>query len=183
MRFNKKFNHFPWRSSPSLLRAWQKGKTGIPLVDAAMRELWHTGYMHNRMRMVVGSFLVKNLRIDWRLGASWFWDCLCDADLASNSAGWQWVAGCGADAAPYFRIFNPTLQGEKFDKNGTYTKKWCPELNNLPNKYLFKPWELNEDQQRNHGVILGEQYPFPIVSLKESRKEALLSYAKMKDKV
>jgi deoxyribodipyrimidine photo-lyase len=123
------------------LSAWQKGQTGIPMVDAGMRELWLTGSMHNRVRMVVGSFLVKNLLLDWRHGERWFWDCLVDADLASNSASWQWVAGCGADAAPYFRIFNPVTQGEKFDPDGQYIREFIPELKDLPNKYLYSPWE------------------------------------------
>lgn len=145
-----------------------------------MRELWHTGYMHNRMRMLVGSFLVINLGIDWRVGAAWLWDCLCDADLANNSTGWQWVAGCGADAAPYFRIFNPVLQGEKFDKEGLNTKRWCPELRNLPNKYLFKPWELTADKLKEHKIVLGDNYPFPIIDLSSSRKHALENYKNFK---
>ena len=132
---NKKFDDFPWRNSKKLLTAWQKGKTGIPIVDAGMRELWQTGYMHNRVRMITGSFLVKNLLIHWHYGEKWFWDCLVDADHASNSASWQWVAGCGADASPYFRIFNPILQGQKFDPNGEYTLKYVPELRNLENVY------------------------------------------------
>ena len=174
--FQSKFNHFSWRKSKKLLVAWQKGLTGYPLVDAGMRELWQTGYMHNRVRMVVASFLVKNLRIHWREGAKWFWDCLVDADLANNSASWQWVAGSGADAAPYFRIFNPTTQGEKFDAHGEYVKYYVPELSKIPNKYLFKPWEAPSDILKEAGVILGKNYPYPIVDLKKSREEALATF-------
>ncbi|MFC4699456.1 cryptochrome/photolyase family protein [Glaciecola siphonariae] len=178
--FNEKFDKFPWRTSKTDLTAWQRGKTGIPIVDAGMRELYQTGYMHNRVRMIVGSFLVKNLLIDWREGERWFWDCLVDADTASNSAGWQWVAGSGADAAPYFRIFNPVLQSEKFDKEGEYIKTYCPELSNLPKKYIHKPWEASSEVLEKAGVTLGEQYPEPIVDLKESRKRALDAFAEIK---
>ena len=136
-----KFDHFPWEQNADHLRRWQKGQTGYPIVDAAMRELRQTGYMHNRLRMVVGSFLVKNLRLHWHHGEAWFWDCLVDADLASNSASWQWIAGCGADAAPYFRVFNPVTQGQKFDRDGSFTRHFLPELSALPAKYLFNPWE------------------------------------------
>jgi deoxyribodipyrimidine photo-lyase len=138
--FNPKFDKFPWRKDETDLKAWQFGNTGIPIIDAGMRELYQTGYMHNRIRMVVGSFLVKNLLIDWREGERWFWDCLLDADAAANSASWQWVAGSGADAAPYFRVFNPILQGEKFDREGEYVKRYCPELAKLPPKFIHKPW-------------------------------------------
>ena len=141
-----------------------------------MRELWETGYMHNRVRMITGSFLVKNLLIDWRYGADWFWDCLVDADLANNTGNWQWVAGCGSDAAPYFRIFNPILQGEKFDPDGVYTKRFVPELQNLPDKFLFKPWTAPPDILSAAKVILGGNYPHPIVDLDKSRKEALQAY-------
>ncbi len=180
LNFNPKFNDFPWRTSKKDLTAWQKGKTGIPIVDAGMRELYETGYMHNRVRMIVASFLVKNLLIDWREGERWFWDCLLDADTASNSAGWQWVAGSGADAAPYFRIFNPVLQGEKFDKEGKYVKKYCPEIKGLAKKYIHKPWEASEDDLKQAHIKLGEDYPRPIVDLKESRKAALDAYDKIK---
>ena len=142
-----------------------------------MRELWQTGYMHNRVRMIVGSFLVKNLLIDWKKGERWFWDCLIDADLASNSASWQWVAGTGADAAPYFRIFNPILQGSKFDPNGNYTRKFIPELNKVPVKYLFNPWDAPKDLLLEAGVILGVNYPKPIVDIKDSRNKALESFS------
>ena len=178
--FQKKFDIFPWKENKDFLRLWQKGQTGYPIVDAGMRELWLTGYMHNRLRMVVGSFLVKNLLIDWREGEKWFWDCLVDADLASNSASWQWVAGSGADAAPYFRIFNPVTQGLKFDSEGEYTKKYIPELKNLPNKYLFSPWEAPKEVLKTAGIELGKDYPEPIVDLKISREIALEAFASTK---
>lgn len=173
-----RFDHFPWTKNSQYLKAWQSGQTGYPIVDAGMRELWQTGYMHNRVRMIVGSFLVKNLLIDWRLGEAWFWDCLFDADLASNSASWQWIAGCGADAAPYFRIFNPITQGEKFDPEGVYTRRYVPELQKLPNKYLFKPWEAPESVLKEADIALGLDYPKPIVDLKLSRNRALEAYKK-----
>ena len=141
-----------------------------------MRELWQTGYIHNRVRMIVASFLVKNLLIHWHYGRDWFWDCLVDADLANNSASWQWVAGSGADAAPYFRIFNPVIQGEKFDINGEYTRRFVPELSLLPNNYLFKPWEASKEILNRSSVELGKTYPFPIVDLRETREIALNSY-------
>ncbi len=178
--FNTKFDKFPWRTSKNDLKAWQRGQTGIPIVDAGMRELYATGYMHNRVRMIVGSFLVKNLLIDWREGERWFWDCLVDADTASNSAGWQWVAGSGADAAPYFRIFNPVLQSEKFDKEGEYIKTYCPELKDLPKKYLHKPWEASADVLKQANVKLGGDYPEPLVDLKTSRQRALDAFAEIK---
>ncbi len=163
-----------------LLKKWQQGQTGYPIIDAGMRELWQTGYMHNRVRMVVGSFLVKNLLIDWRCGAKWFEDCLFDADLANNSASWQWVAGCGADAAPYFRIFNPITQGEKFDPDGEYIRQYVPELKNLPNKYLFSPWQAPKNILETSGIILGKSYPEPIVDIKLSRELALDSFKQIK---
>jgi deoxyribodipyrimidine photo-lyase len=144
-----------------------------------MRELWKTGYMHNRVRMIVGSFLVKNLLIHWHHGRDWFWDCLIDADLANNSSGWQWIAGSGVDAAPYFRIFNPITQGEKFDKDGEYTRYFVPELKLLPNKYLFKPWQAPESILKNCGIVLGKNYPNPIVNLEKSREIALQAYKKI----
>lgn len=168
-----KFDRFPWYDDPEALKAWQTGQTGYPIVDAGMRELWQTGYMHNRVRMIVGSFLVKNLLQNWRLGEAWFWDCLVDADLANNSASWQWIAGCGADAAPYFRIFNPVTQGEKFDPTGEYTRTYVPELVHMPDKYLFKPWEAPDEVLTQAGVILGQDYPKPVVDIKKSRQRAL----------
>jgi len=177
--FQSKFDHFPWKKTKKLIDAWKTGQTGYPLIDAGMRELWETGYMHNRVRMVVASFLVKNLKIHWHIGRDWFWDCLVDADLANNSASWQWVAGCGVDAAPYFRIFNPTTQGEKFDDQGAYTKKFLPELKQLPDKYLFQPWMAPTHVLASSKIILGKTYPNPIVDLSTSRKEALEAYQKL----
>ena len=174
------FDRFPWQWQSPHLTAWQRGQTGIPIVDAGMRELWQTGYMHNRVRMVVGSFLVKNLGIHWQLGEQWFWDCLFDADMANNSASWQWVAGCGTDAAPYFRIFNPVTQGEKFDNEGDYTRRYVPELADLPNKYLFSPWTAPDEVLDQAGIVLGETYPEPVVDLKASRAVALDNYQQMK---
>ena len=181
--FQEKFDIFPWQENEEFLALWQKGNTGYPIVDAGMRELWQTGYMHNRLRMIVGSFLVKNLLIDWRFGERWFWDCLVDADLASNSASWQWVAGSGADAAPYFRIFNPITQGLKFDPEGEYTKKYVPELRDLPNKYLFSPWEAPENILADAGIELGKNYPKPMVDLKLSRETALEAFATAKKEI
>lgn len=178
--FNAKFDGFPWRNNAKLFNAWKKGQTGYPFVDAGMRELWQTGYMHNRVRMVVASFLVKNLLIHWHKGRDWFWDCLYDADLANNSASWQWVAGCGADAAPYFRIFNPTTQGEKFDPQGFYTRQYVPELKNLPDKYLYTPWDAPAAILEEAGVVLGKTYPKPIVDLKISREAALFAYKQLR---
>ena len=178
--WQEKFNAFPWNKKNKLLHAWQQGKTGYPIVDAGMRELWQTGYMHNRVRMIVGSFLVKNLMIHWHCGRDWFWDCLLDADLASNSASWQWIAGCGADAAPYFRIFNPITQGEKFDPQGEYTRKYVPEIALLPDKYLYKPWEAPAEILHAAKIELGKHYPKPIVDIPESRERALSAYKLIK---
>lgn len=164
--FNNKFDYFPWQQNARLLSSWQQGQTGIPIIDAGMRELWETGYMHNRVRMIVASFLVKNCLIDWREGAHWFWDCLVDADLANNSASWQWVAGSGADAAPYFRIFNPVLQAEKFDPDGQYILTYVPELKSIQQKHLFAPWLSKQKID----------YPAPIIDLKQSRQDALTAY-------
>ncbi len=176
----QKFDAFPWRDDPHYLKCWQQGLTGYPIVDAGMRELWQTGYMHNRVRMIVGSFLVKNLLLHWHHGREWFWDCLVDADLASNSASWQWIAGCGADAAPYFRIFNPVTQGEKFDASGEYTRRFIPELSRLPDKYLFKPWMASEDVLAEAGIRLGDDYPLPVVDLKASRERALEAFKSLR---
>ena len=172
----RKFNRFPWRDDDQSLRRWQRGRTGYPIVDAGMRELWQTGYMHNRVRMIVGSFLVKNLMLHWRHGEAWFWDTLVDSDLANNSASWQWVAGSGADAAPYFRIFNPVLQGKKFDPNGDYVRQYVPEIAALPNKHLQAPWEAPAEVLREAGIELGKDYPEPIVDLMESRDRALAAF-------
>ncbi|MDF1748920.1 MAG: deoxyribodipyrimidine photo-lyase [Alphaproteobacteria bacterium] len=178
--YNSRFDAFPWQNDPDAVTAWEQGKTGYPLVDAGMRELWHTGFMHNRVRMVVASFLIKHLMIDWRVGEAWFRDTLVDADLANNVANWQWTAGCGADAAPYFRIFNPIGQGEKFDPDGLYIRHWVPELKNMPTKYLNKPWEAPPDILKTAGVNLGKTYPKPIVSHIQARNRALDAYNDIK---
>lgn len=170
------FDDFPWRDDAVSLRAWQAGRTGYPLVDAGMRELWASGWMHNRVRMVVASFLIKHLLIDWREGERWFWDTLVDADLANNSAGWQWVAGSGADAAPYFRIFNPIIQGEKFDPEAAYIRRWLPELARLDDKHIHRPWEAPAAALDAAGITLGQTYPEPIVEHGLARERALAAY-------
>lgn len=175
-----KFDNFSWAFDKKHLEAWQQGLTGYPIVDAGMRELWQTGYMHNRVRMIVASFLTKNLLIHWHKGEQWFWDCLVDADLANNSASWQWVAGSGADAAPYFRIFNPITQGEKFDKEGVYTKNFVPELRKLPAKYIHKPFTAPSHILKEADITLGLNYPLPIIDLKWSRERALQTYFAIK---
>jgi deoxyribodipyrimidine photo-lyase len=168
------FTDFPWSTEKSpAFKAWTKGRTGIPMVDAGMRQLWHIGWMHNRVRMIVASWLTKNLLIHWRLGEAWFWDTLVDADPASNVLGWQWTAGCGADAAPYPRIFNPVLQGRKFDPEGAYVRRWVPELAHLPNEYIHAPWEAPPDRLQQAGIVLGHTYPHPQESLEKSRLRAL----------
>jgi len=172
------FDAFPWRDDPEALQAWQRGRTGYPIVDAGMRELWTTGVMHNRVRMVAASFLSKHLLIDWRRGEQWFWDTLVDADPASNPASWQWVAGSGADAAPYFRIFNPVLQGEKFDPDGSYVARWIPELAGLPPRLRHQPWSTTPLELAAAGVELGRTYPAPIVDHAAARARALAAYAK-----
>lgn len=177
---NPRFADFPWRDAPDDLRAWQRGETGIPVVDAAMRALWTTGWMHNRARMIVASFLTKNLLLDWRLGADWFMDTLVDADPGSNTAGWQWTAGSGADAAPYFRIFNPILQAEKFDPDGRFIRQWLPELARADTKTLFAPWQASSNALGRAGIRLGETYPEPIVDLAGSRTRALDAFARIK---
>ena len=176
----EQFARFPWRSDDKGLRRWQRGRTGYPLVDAGMRELWHTGWMHNRVRMVVASFLVKDLLLPWQEGAEWFWDTLVDADLANNTLGWQWCAGCGADAAPYFRIFNPMLQGEKFDPQGAYVRRWVPELDKLPDRWIHRPWEAPQNVLAESQVDLGRTDPRPMVDHGEARDRALAALAKTK---
>jgi deoxyribodipyrimidine photo-lyase len=167
------WNAMPWRSDPAALRAWQRGLTGYPIVDAGMRELWATGWMHNRVRMIVASFLVKHLLIDWRVGEAWFWDTLVDADVANNPANWQWVAGSGSDAVPFFRIFNPILQGAKFDPTGNYVRRWVPELAKLPSSVLHQPWTATLEQLSAAEIRLGETYPLPIVVHAYARQRAL----------
>ncbi|HXJ55798.1 MAG TPA: deoxyribodipyrimidine photo-lyase [Verrucomicrobiae bacterium] len=176
----EEFKKFPWHANEAFLQAWQKGRTGYPIVDAGMRELRTTGWMHNRVRMVVASFLVKDLLISWNEGAHWFWDALVDADLAGNTLGWQWTAGCGADAAPYFRVFNPISQGEKFDPNGTYVRRWCPELARMPDNWVHHPWEAPPDVLQEAGVELGRTYPEPILSHAIAREVALEAFSQMK---
>jgi deoxyribodipyrimidine photo-lyase len=176
------FEKFPWKRNKRFLLAWQKGQTGYPIVDAGMQELWQTGWMHNRVRMIVASFLVKDLLIPWQDGASWFWDTLVDADLANNTLGWQWTAGCGPDAAPYFRVFNPILQGEKFDADGVYVRRWLPVLNSLDNKWIHKPWEAPRAVLDQAGIVLGHDYPLPIVDHAEARDVALEAYEQISQK-
>jgi deoxyribodipyrimidine photo-lyase len=178
--FKPAFSAFPWLGSGQSLRAWQQGRTGYPLVDAGMRELWATGYMHNRVRMVTGSFLVKHLLISWQRGEEWFWDTLVDADLANNACSWQWVAGSGADAAPYFRIFNPTLQGRRFDPDGAYIRRWVPELAALPDKYLHQPEKAPVTVLEAAGVSPGLTYPEPIVIHEDARQAALTAWSAVK---
>jgi len=173
------FKEFPWRKGKITLRAWQNGQTGYPMVDAGMRELWATGWMHNRVRMIVASFLVKDLLLSWQEGAKWFWDTLVDADLAQNTLGWQWAAGCGADAAPYFRVFNPVTQGEKFDPHGNYVRRWCPELATLPEKWIHRPHEAPADMLEHAGVKLGRDYPSPVVNHAAARDGALQAFAQI----
>jgi deoxyribodipyrimidine photo-lyase len=177
---DRRFGNFPWREDPAGLRAWQSGQTGIPLVDAGMRELWTTGWMHNRVRMVAASLLTKNLLIPWQAGAAWFMDTLLDADLANNTLGWQWTAGCGVDAAPYFRVFNPVRQGERFDPDGSYVRHWVPELAGLPAKWIHQPWAAPSRVLHDAGVVPGETYPTPVVDLSESRKAALSAWERIR---
>lgn len=178
--FNDKFSSFEWDHDQALLERWQQGKTGIPLVDAGMRQLWHTGWMHNRVRMLVASVLTKNALNHWLDGAKWFWDTLVDANLANNSMGWQWTAGCGVDAAPYFRIFSPTRQGERFDQHGEYVKQWVPELASLPAKYIHEPWKAPDSVLEKARIRLGEDYPEPMLDLSATRKEALARFKRLR---
>ena len=178
--FKDSYEKFPWREDHERLRCWQKGQTGYPIVDAGMRELWHTGWMHNRVRMIVASYLIKDLLIPWQEGEAWFWDTLVDADLANNAAGWQWVAGSGADAAPFFRIFNPVTQGEKFDPEGRYVRRWIPELAKLPSKFIHAPWQADNKTLQDAEVELGSTYPKPIVDHARARKRALQALSTIK---
>jgi len=174
------FGRFLWRKNKAFLNAWQQGRTGYPLVDAGMRELWATGWMHNRVRMIAASFLAKDLLLSWTEGAGWFWDTLVDADLAQNTLGWQWTAGCGADAAPYFRVFNPTSQGEKLDPSGDYVRRWCPELARLPDRWLHQPWKAPPGILANAGLSIGRDYPGPLVNHAIAREVALEAFARIK---
>ncbi|MFN3596323.1 MAG: cryptochrome/photolyase family protein [Rubricoccaceae bacterium] len=176
-----RYEALPWRDDPEGLAAWQRGRTGYPVVDAAMRQLWALGWMHNRLRMIAASFLTKDLLVRWQDGAAWFWDTLCDGDLASNSLGWQWSAGSGADAQPFFRIFNPVAQGEKFDPEGTFVRHWLPELGNVPARFIHRPWEAPPDVLRRAGVALGETYPRPLVDHARARKRALDALHSLRD--
>jgi deoxyribodipyrimidine photo-lyase len=176
-----RFAAYPWREDyAELLDAWQRGQTGYPLVDAGMRQLWHTGWMHNRLRMLVASFLVKNCRIPWQEGARWFWDTLVDADLANNTLGWQWTAGCGVDAAPYFRVFNPIIQGQKFDPDGACVRRWIPELAALPSALIHQPWMTLPTAPAATGFTLSAHYPRPVVDFAASRNEALAGYERIR---
>jgi len=174
------FEAFPWRDDAAAFRAWHEGRTGYPYVDAGMRQLNETGWMHNRVRMAAASFLVKHLLLPWQVGARYFWERLVDADLANNTMGWQWTAGCGADAAPYFRIFNPVTQGTRFDPHGDYVRRWVPELDQMPDRHLMRPWELSEGGRRAADVILGEDYPTPMVDHRAARERALAAYVRIK---
>jgi deoxyribodipyrimidine photo-lyase len=169
--FRAEFENFPWTDDPAFLKAWQKGKTGYPIVDAGLRELWATGIMHNRVRMIAASLLVKHMLVPWQRGEAWFWDTLVDADIGSNAAGWQWVAGSGADASPYFRIFNPIIQGAKFDPDGAYVKKWVPELRSVDAKHIHAPWEMD---------FPPKNYPAPVITHEKGREAALAAYKKLK---
>ena len=178
--YKQEFDAMPWSDDETTFKLWCKGQTGYPIVDAGMRELWTTGWMHNRVRMIAASFLTKHLLLPWQRGEQWFWDTLVDADAANNAAGWQWVAGSGADAAPYFRVFNPITQGRKFDTDGNYVRQWCPELSGLPNRYIHAPWEADQDTLANADVELGTSYPTPIVDHATARQRALAAYQSLK---
>ena len=178
----EEFKSFPWLENKEAIESWKRGETGYPLVDAGMRELWETGWMHNRIRMITASFLVKHLLIHWLEGAKWFRETLVDHDIANNTMGWQWVAGSGFDSSPYFRVFNPILQGEKFDPNGDYVRKWIPEIATLPTKFIFAPWTAPKDVLQKHGITLGQTYPNRIVNHKAGRERALAAYYEMKEK-
>jgi deoxyribodipyrimidine photo-lyase len=177
---DQRFERFAWRADRTLQNAWQRGQTGFPIVDAGMRQLWAIGWMHNRVRMIVASLLIKNLRQPWLQGARWFWDTLVDADLAANTMNWQWSAGSGADAAPFFRIFNPVTQGERFDPNGEYVRRWVPELAGVPTQFIHMPHLAPSDVLQSAGVRIGQTYPAPLLDLKQSRQEALMAYRAMR---
>ncbi|HEY1782404.1 MAG TPA: FAD-binding domain-containing protein [Roseiarcus sp.] len=177
----EEFEGFPWRDDEPSFRAWARGQTGYPIVDAGMRQLWRTGYLPNRVRMIAASFLVKHLLIDWRRGEQWFWDTLIDADPASNPLNWQWVAGAGVDSAPYFRIFNPVLQAEKFDPDGAYVRQWVPELARLEAPAIHSPWKASGEALARAGVALGATYPQPIVDHARARARALAAFASMRE--
>jgi deoxyribodipyrimidine photo-lyase len=180
---DRRFTKLPWRRDDEGLKAWQRGLTGFPIVDAGMRQLWRTGWMHNRVRMITGSFLVKDLLVRWQAGEAWFWDTLVDADAANNSANWQWIAGCGADPSPFFRVFNPVLQGEKFDPDGAYVSRYVPELAKLPPKFIHHPWDAPDDVLAKAGVTLGKTYPHPIVDHAAARDRALEALRTMRRQV
>ncbi|MFO1375753.1 MAG: deoxyribodipyrimidine photo-lyase [Steroidobacteraceae bacterium] len=175
-----RFAALPWQQDEVAIAAWRRGRTGYPIVDAGLRELWHTGFMHNRVRMIAASLLTRNLFVNWLEGARWFWDTLLDADLANNTLGWQWTAGCGADAAPYFRIFSPVLQAERFDPGRAYLRRWCPELARLPDRWIHQPWAAPRDVLAAAGVLLGRDYPEPVVDPRASRALALERFAGLK---
>ncbi len=175
-----RFDRLDWQRDAAKLEAWRRGRCGFPIVDAGMRELWHTGWMHNRVRMIVASLLTKNLFMHWLEGARWFWDTLVDADLANNTLGWQWTAGCGADAAPYYRVFNPVLQAEKFDPARSYIRRWVPELAGLPDKYIHCPWTAPREILGAAGVEPGRSYPLPVVDPRGSRNDALARFEALK---
>jgi deoxyribodipyrimidine photo-lyase len=174
------FGGLEWREDGEALEAWRRGRTGYPIVDAGMRQLWALGWMHNRVRMLAASFLTKHLLLPWQEGSRWFWDTLVDADLANNTMGWQWTAGSGADAQPFFRVFNPVTQGERFDPEGAYVRRWVPELAGLPDRYLHRPWEAPEGVLAEAGVALGETYPRPVVDHAEARRRALDAFAALR---
>jgi deoxyribodipyrimidine photo-lyase len=175
------FDAFPWRRDAETLAAWTGARTGYPIVDAGLRQLWTTGWMHNRVRLIAASFLVKHLLLDWREGEAWFWDTLVDADPANNPASWQWIAGSGVDASPYFRIFNPVLQGERFDPEGEYVRRWVPELSKLPTRYVHHPWAAPVKTLADAGVALGRDYPRPVIEHAAGRARALAAFAEMRD--
>ncbi|RMF74344.1 MAG: deoxyribodipyrimidine photo-lyase [Acidobacteria bacterium] len=173
---DRRFGSFPWRHDEAALAAWSRGRTGYPIVDAGMRELWRTGWMHNRVRMIVASLLTRHLLIPWQAGARWFEDTLVDADPGNNTLGWQWTAGCGADAAPYFRVFNPVLQGRRFDPDGAYVRRWVPEIAALPDRFVHEPWAAPDEVRKKAKVVLGETYPAPVIEHPAGRRRALAAW-------